>query len=754
MDSATGKIIALEGDTQSISVQLSLLPPSQKILILPPLAQAANDSNNFDARKFVHDVHKTFTERIQTARAFLQSSTSAHRRLVFLNGGTISARATCIEKISESLTNGELEAAETIFNELVKDGVSGLMRENNRADGTERTSAVEPAADTDVVDVDGPISNTTTNVNSPEHDLVQPSNTHKPASQLLHKGSANNVGNFLSHRSDSDPGKRPTSIHDSEPARIPTSIFTTREGDHIIHTVLEIPVRTRNLPFQDPKVVLEKRSTFGPRDSAHTPNTQYHNALSHQSEESEEEDGLEDIEISAGEDVISTPETPAVVFGEAFLIDMQSASPTKSIKRARSHDRFFPTPEASQGLFLAPPQLKHTASAYSLRKRSSVRSVSGTKQKRYSKFPTTPRSTFVKASQTTIKRSPTLNGSMRTESNSSNERPKISSSKKYVDRGTDSGESEDIKIWNFEPVLPAMEDMIIHILDDSPRPVIELVVQSFRSGKHHNYRSSPSLASMPDSPTSEYSSIDPQYFDGKQAIRPSSYQAMVASDNISETTYDFDGNTAMKPWSSQFNKRDSRLEPPTPVPTPPYMPFIADRIFDLAPPISPSSVLSIHNSLRQFLSVHLPSGGGYAQHYYPVAPEAERLWKPVFGNDECSSIGDGGKTVDQIVALGCEAGVSREYFYQLSGQIERLGTKRDGLNRSGKVDIRYVYKSNSYEAELIMPDILSGVRCRRNQCLLFRMKAVQPLLQTPIPLLLILFLNLRRSLLQIPILGF
>ena len=61
---------------------------------------------------------------------------------------------------------------------------------------------------------------------------------------------------------------------------------------------------------------------------------------------------------------------------------------------------------------------------------------------------------------------------------------------------------------------------------------------------------------------------------------------------------------------------------------------------------------------------------------------------PFFRNDQNASIGDEGRTVDQIIALGCQDGVKKEFFNQISGQVERLGTKRDGLSRSGKLDLR------------------------------------------------------------------
>lgn len=114
----------------------------------------------------------------------------------------------------------------------------------------------------------------------------------------------------------------------------------------------------------------------------------------------------------------------------------------------------------------------------------------------------------------------------------------------------------------------------------------------------------------------------------------------------------------------------------------------ADRFLDFSH-VDAGNAISVQNSLRQLLSMHFPDRY-YSQQYYPVAPEAERLWKAVFSNDESSSMGNEGGTVDQIVALGCEEGVKREFFFQISGQIEKLGCKRDGTSRSGKLNIEYL----------------------------------------------------------------
>src|SRR3954466_729909 len=134
-----GKLVALEGYVDAISTQLLLLPPSQKILVLPSLLETLPYppiNNPFNARAFVRHVHAKFAERTETARAFLRSSTATHPRLVLVNGGSVAARTACISNICDRLTNGNVEAAEAIFDEIVRDGVTGLMRSEGLPEGT------------------------------------------------------------------------------------------------------------------------------------------------------------------------------------------------------------------------------------------------------------------------------------------------------------------------------------------------------------------------------------------------------------------------------------------------------------------------------------------------------------------------------------------------------------------------------------------------------------------------------------------
>jgi len=438
--------------------------------------------------------------------------------------------------------------------------------------------------------------------------------------------------------------------------------------------VIEVPTRNLVPSIQEPQLVQDKRSTFGLRSGSYTGTTQFTNALTHQLEESEDEGKYDENGFTtSGDDIVSMPVTPAVVFGEACLVDVQSASPPRTIRKVQSFDRIYLNKSIGEDFGLTPPELKHTASTYQLHGRNY--SSAGYMEKQYATFPTLLRTTFMKASETTIKRSPTLSGSRRANSTSSVELPVPGL---YADRATDPGAFESLTVEAFTPIFPVTEDLIIHLVGESRDDILESVIQFCKSSNHPITLSPLGMPiATPDSPTSVYSSLTPMQFDGKRTIRPNSYQAMLQDEAVFEKI------------------KESRLDPPTPALTPQMSShvFPTQRFVDLALDSS-SNDISIQNSLRKLLGVHFPAGkNGYTQHYYPASPEADRLWKPVFQNDQDDSLETESLNVDQIIALGCEEGVNKEFFSQISGQIERLGTKKDGVSRSGKLDIGYEKQS-------------------------------------------------------------
>jgi len=692
----SGKLVSLEGDIDTIYTQLRLLPPSQKFLVLPSLLESLDKPSgeqSFDAKTFIRDVHAAFTAQTANAQSFLESSTSTHPRIVFMNGGSVRARTTCIEKIAENITNGNAVEAETVFNEIVKDGVAGLMKQEEMS--------VEAHAE-----VDG----TTNEEEKPEEREVDPSVQAMKAAETLDQETAALQAEDEAEgitQSPYDSAEQNEIVEKDEPAiegseshkeeasedgqNTPTNeqaaaSFTSPDGKDIVRTVASVPSRETNCQ--------QMQGTFGngyPSETLITTRTYYSEAPSHQADETE--DGFDEDLISPGnEAIVSVAPTPGVVYGEACIVDMQStASPEKPLmKRIKSLDEFY---SRYQEPSVSPKTVKHSKSEYYL----------GTRPMTVSEgFPTLPRTTFVRASQTTIKRSPPSSVSRKwSRSSLAKEHLRL-----FVDRGTDAEEisteeaaPEEEQVQAFEPVFALVEDLIIHFVDEKPNEIFDSVIRSYKTGSYPVFPQS-APAEEPGEREAETTPSPVSSMSNDDHIRPTSHLTAETDDVGYERRHNYDSYTShdgypeiKRQWPSRdkFGGADSAvqaMEPPTPTIIPPLSSEIAQKFLDFSP-VNSSNAVSTQNSLRQVLNVHFQAGeNGYSQYYHSVAPEMDRLWKPVFRNDETASIGNEGRTVDQIVALGCEDGVKKDFFAQVSRQIDRLGTKKDGVSRSGKLDIR------------------------------------------------------------------
>ncbi|KAH6717936.1 hypothetical protein BKA61DRAFT_294652 [Leptodontidium sp. MPI-SDFR-AT-0119] len=723
-DSQSGKVIALEGDTNVISTQLRLLPPSQKFLILPSLlAHLAPDSEKdaFDARAFIRDLQTAITQRTETARSFLQSSTPTQPRLVFAVHGSVSARTTCITKICQNITNGDIGEAESVFNELVKDGIAALAEPEKVVEeaGDQAESDTDGGDEDDkgqeeAIDVSGEIPQDA--VDSQKRDTAN--STHggstverMPAVPISPKSRVMDLVRGM------EQPKKAGGRYDS---KIPISKFassTSQPNDQIVRTVLTVPNRKT--------ILVEKRTTFGSNQGASHLNRRT-GVLSHQVEEdTDTDDDVYDPNIvSPGQDsVLSVPQTPGgVEYGEACLVDVPSSSPKKSVKRAKSAGKLYSSNARFQYFSSHAHHLKQTKSHYHLRDRPPPSAARNESEQDSSRFPTLPRTTFVKASETTIGKSPTSSRSSRS-SNSSTSSTKTTNRAVYVERGTDAlqtpiEESNDVP---FVPVFELVEDLVIHFTDDQPNEIFESVVRSYKNGNYPIIPPTPDIPTSSKSPSSPSSlviqeehepPISPRSISSMQLevgpeVRPTSYLAAETDDKrYQRRSFDPYSDESYPPdirrqWPPTGHMRiaESTVEsfkPPTaptedvpPLPTEAEESSMENRFVDFSP-VNPGSAISVQNSFRELLSILFPVSENYTQYLYPVAPEANRLWKPVFRNEEGGSIGIEGRTVDQIIAFGCDEGVKKDFFYQISGQIEKIGTKRDGFNRSGKLDIRYL----------------------------------------------------------------
>lgn len=711
----SGKLVAFEGESDSISTQLQLLPPSQKILVLPSLVDRLprdTRADLFNVRAFIRAVHTAFIERTEAARAFLQSSTPAHPRLVFMNGGSVRARAICISKICENLTGGDFKEAESLFNEMVRDGVTGLMKQeifdserpvNNDQNGQED----EEARGAEVVEED-PISRAMKAADSLDREtaVLQAENEELEAHPVALEDRDEIRSNISQEELDVDgsPVEAPSERDD---------IKRCRQEDEIVRTVLTIPSRTRIRTWAiDAK---NDNVDAGSQATPFLPPSHYSLAGLHQRADiTEHDDEVEgDKEVDKDEDEqsdhslesldeqpsVSMPHTPRVIYGEACIVDVQSPMKTTSdrwFRKVKSLDRIYGRNvigqvESMRSVFEASPR---------------PRTSGGRVETEYARqgFSQLPRTTFVRAAQTTIKPH-TPSASVRS----------ITSSKSavhvYVDKGTDAGGREELvgteteeespkqRIEGaFEPVFPLVEDLIIHFTSNTVNEIFDATLESYRNGA---YPITPSLLSDVQNPPSP--STSSTSFQNRQR-RPQSQSKAGTDDNSPQTSNEYDPysfhngyHQNTEPWPGQKdcsmpNSAIPEFQPPTPSITPPPTKAgpRSDRFCDFSP-VNQKSVIDVQNSLRALLSIHFPAGeNGYSQHYFPASPEPDRLWKPVWKNHEHAGAGIGGRNFDLMVALGCEDGVKNDFFALISGQVERLGVKADGRNRSGKLDIRYI----------------------------------------------------------------
>jgi len=634
MDSKTaanGKLISVECDADFISTQLRLLPPSQKILILPPLLEdlpEQDGTGSFNARAFIRNVHTAFTERVATAHSFLQAATISQPRLAFMNGGAVAARSTCILQICENCTDGDIEGAEAIFDDIVKDGVFGLMQLNELHVEDEEILDTQTETDYEAHLEDSSEYDTARSTGTPE------SLGHK---RISRQESTVQLRELLTHNREGIPNGRWRSSSQPYTPRPRDILFSTSD---IVRTLIAIPEIDRN-------TLHAKRYTIASsEDSLPTPPT-FPKLLGYQTYQSEVDEEELDHQLSSNSPAYSATSTPqAVIFGEACIVDVQPTASNK-LRRVVSVDHLLPGNLEPHGFILENKRLRHSSSDRHLRNWPQPID----RLESFPEFPH-PQTTFLKASQMTIKKSPKM---------SLNLSPSITRVRRmYVDRGTDAVEENtqsymSNEVAPFEPVFPVVEDLVIYFNDGSSDPILDSVILSYKNGAYPK---------LPNKPTTE---VEKPH--GEDELELSS------------------SNSNSWPLKHEADTIDTVLALPTPSITPPPVSTGCFDKFYAFSPFDVENAIEVQNTLRLVLGLYFPREENYSQFIFPVISEADRFWKPVFGSNE-DILAHGDSTIDHIIALGCEEGVNQDLFSQISGQVEQLGMKRDGTNRSGRLDLR------------------------------------------------------------------
>jgi len=734
-------LISLDGNTGIISTQLRLLPPSPKVLILPPLStvvQQPQDNIPFDARTFIRHVHEVLSARLELARSFLQSSSGTQPRLVFMNGGTASALSTCIVAIHQKVTNGDIREAEELFNAIARGGVAGL-------EGNVATVDMQHKANSGLISK--PVNS---KVFSKTLDTRSPSTTsHFPPS-------VTDAADFIDRLIDSLQKPLPRLPVETEYVDMKNSAEDTRSTTTPVPP--DIP-RLKSRFWTDQQIIpkIEQLVKEGSRDRKlgqedNSANRHFLPYLRHTSRESStSRDAVmfqerKDFDWGSFD---TQPERPASAPSNHVSANQNDYSSyvegrlTRHVARkAKSVDCLDAKDDHTISLDIGPRKLKlgtfspFTFSPLLMSETSSVSDSEISDLPENSSGPDfLPVTTRARMLETVCESSV-----LETVSNVS-----LQEFADHVNYAGDSKSTEEIVLVAkpdsedakepapFQPIFDLVEDLVIHFKDEGSNEVLESIVQSYKSGNYPiTENNAIQLPNTPTSPASIFSSkrtslsdashtstdSDQYWFNGALDLDADNKNADPAEehpDTSSESSSDVseislpdspsiypsdeesmarsNGLSIRQPlWPKELavNTVHSILKPELQTAianpaAPPAEPITAavQKIHELSD-INTTNPVTLQNSLRAVLKIRYPpETTHYKQHIFAL--ENDRFWKPIFQTD--ARQGRENRTVDQIIAIGYEDGVEKALCKELIEQLDKLGTSATGI-RASKLDIR------------------------------------------------------------------
>lgn len=710
-----GSIVAFEGHQETVSTQLRLLPTSPHILILPSIQSYLPDESsighNFDPHAYIRRVHDAVVARNEAARQFVQGAPSTCKRLVFMNGGTPSAQALCTRSLVKYETHGDRDEADSIFSHLVKEGIAGLRRQAKhlRAQTKGAISACKEydkvmekydksrnadqaatgvAFEEDLDEFQDPITRamraaealdrkTASLQPSDELDLTLPPRPRSISLPLY--GYSDKFGDatpffvFGAQSCQQEEGI----VEDEDDCNATKPRFSVTHWDAL---PVDEPV---NRGFSD---LIVSETPQSPRCMGESYG---HVALN---------SPPRNVSCTSGTDALSPCSPGKVFYGEASVLYMKSSQRRPSLRRARSLDRPYSMPSKEREM-VGRPDASGAHSLLSSRTRPQSCMVFPPQKSADSGgvgYVDWPRTITVKPKQKAVVVDP-----------APAERKRKPARPSYVDKGTDaeaietpppSNDGVEIKSSQqlFQPLLCAQEDFVVYFKDDVPDALLDSAVTSFKSGKYpllaHQaapFDSEETSNRMPRTPDTR-SLDEPQSLRGiSEADAAEVFEQAAAADEYDPFAY----MQLSRPTSTR--KRNTgpvkMQKPPTPQQTPP--PSVAEKDGKLqeVKVLSDQTAVALQNELRCVLEAHFPrETEGYDQFHFSLLPELEGLWQPVFREAEPGSPRNDNRKMDQILAIGSQRGVKKDFFSAVMGQLEKLGTKPSGLTRSGRLDFRCV----------------------------------------------------------------
>lgn len=669
-----GSLVAFEGKGEVISTQLRMLPTSPQVLILPDVRHYMREDNNthFDTRSYTRDVLEAVEARRKVAMQFLSQSSPENKRLVFLNGGTAGAVAHCISAISDGPAHGDIVRAETIFRRILSEDAEEIGQEKrySNEEALKLLSSGQGRQDLPCEqENEDPITKAMRAADAlyQETESLQPIECYirtRPRSLSLPMlGYTNDMG-------ESSPffvfGPPPNENEDSQPQKEEDAqaCHQTASADRSSRRHSAGPSMLGISLSDHPLSPIAEEGSM-PLSAEIRPPTQ--------------------LSFTTTDHYSSPPASPgAVVYGEARLVQMQAAKSQKALRRTRSLDDMELSEACRRRLSV---QMRRGTGEKSTMEsnENKTRHLSIAEDVYSSKSPNhLPLARFVKAHTTTIRRSPVIQSPPELGGGAD------ASHRPATAHGLDGDEDT---LEESQPVLPLHEDLVIHFTSETQDQVLNSVIQKFKRGSYSiastHAESSVATAetdSCPSTPrTADLFDLEE---DGQIGLSP--VMEVPSGDEAEEyDPFAVRGDETLQRLSSAV-LRDCR--PPTPAQTP--LPGESDadsKFYDFSTVGRPNAVAT-QNALRMVLEVYFPPNraGGYHQFGSPLLHSVDSLWRPIFGVDSSQDAASGESTVDIVLAIGSQKGVKREFSSSLTGQIERLGTKSNGMSRSGRLDIRFV----------------------------------------------------------------
>ncbi|KAK8039754.1 hypothetical protein PG993_008165 [Apiospora rasikravindrae] len=714
-----GSLVAFEGSQDLVSTQMQLLPSSSRILVIPPLQHflAGEDvEKSPDARTYILKIHDACNARAHMAHRFLEDSSPENKRLVFMDGGTAEAQLRCIKWISLHHTNGNIPRAEAMFKALARNGVAGLTRKSkqdatfgdNHGSRDDPVSQAMRAADTlDFLTASLQPSN--------EIDLtltipqVRPRSMSVPVLQFPNDFQEA-VPFYVFGPSTGEPmPENPT----MQKGRIPKLMSL-----HKIHSP------GRRSKSRDRSAFRERAARWAksPEASMGVPPLSPGTMSMGKSSQHTKASG-------------SMPNSPSVVYGEAYMVHMRATSKEfgpRTLRRGKSCDSLRHGSKSPSRNFSRSFAAKSVDALYCYESRLPLPKTSARHRSRSNGGTEQLQRSFSGRSRSTSRKPPPLpldltnilvndrkvayaNKHTNALDNGRYADKATSPENCYVDHGTWTGhQHQDHRVSGGlltprtaeaaimaskalpEIVLPMVEDLVIHFIDDNPIPLLDSILSGFRRGVYP--------ISMEPEPLKSPAAVSDRVTLGpRQSTPPLESDINGPTNKVQSDDYDpfasdvyqqvKEPDKAIICRHTEKDTSPTRIDPPTPARTPPIdetrqAPKITFHDFRSS---GLRTAICVQNALRSVLETYFsPDDAGYHQFTFPLLPGSGSLWEPLFGKPGINDPIQEDRQVDLILAVGAQRGVPKDFISVVCGSLDKLGVKPTGVSRSGRLDLRYL----------------------------------------------------------------